>query len=87
MSKYDILRALDFNAVHSGDAIARQHFELAAIAIRDAQTEAGYWRRRATAEQSRAREHRREADTLAGLLQRLLDAEDSPTQEGTGDVG
>lgn len=86
---YDILPALDFNALHCGDLGARRYYELAAERIRSEEAEGTYWRRRATAEKVRAREYRREADTLAMLLERLLNAEDetlanqSPNTGGT----
>lgn len=74
---YDVMPALDFNAVHSGDPIARAYFGHAAAAIRREKREAEHWRRRCVAEQASHRETRRDADTLAILLKRLLDEEDA----------
>jgi len=72
----DILRKLDFNAVHSGDAIARAYFDEAAAAIRVLQREADYWRRQCALERSGRLEAGHSADALADILSRIVtDAE------------
>jgi hypothetical protein len=78
MTEADLLRCLDFNAVHSGDAIAQVYFGQAAQMIRLVRREADHWRRKCVAEQGRASEVAADADALANVLERILADADSP---------
>jgi len=73
---YNVLPALDFNAVHSGDPIARAYFGEAAKSIRAARREAAYLRTQCEIERARRVEAELSARTLSDIVERIV--EDRP---------
>ena len=66
----NILERLDFNAVNSGDPIARVYFAEAATRIRTLERDAAYFHRQLRLREADLRVTRREAGLLASALER-----------------
>ncbi|RYM08005.1 hypothetical protein [Sphingobium cupriresistens] len=68
----EILKALDVNAEHSGDPIARAYFSQAAAAIRKAEWAAEHWRSSASIEREANHQLRKDNRQLQAAVDRLI---------------
>lgn len=77
-----LLKALDFNSVHSGDGIARVYYANSARIIRRLERAADHTRRLYEAETARRVEAETDSATMASILGRIMDAtQDDPAPQ------